>query len=407
MQYNIDVSHKKIFNKIYLLLICFIIFLIPSNLFFKINPGSAYLNGLLVDYLIPKFYLSDIFIILLLSLHLIEVIKNKPKLIFQTTNLIWISILFSLLVIRQIFTPYPLAAAWYLLKLIELGLLTYFLFTHQTLFRKSAIYFSIITTIIFQSSLSLWQFITQKSLLGFKPLGEPNLYNSTGLSKDMWWHTGRVLPYATTAHPNILGGVLAIFSLILITKSHHKILTKATVFLSIIIIILTQSISAGLTLIWGLFFIFRKKVNWKILSVIGMGIFFITPLLINKATKNFNYDSLTRRSYLQNAAIKIILDNPIMGVGLNQFTAKVEEYSQAQEIVRFVQPVHHLGLLWLAETGVLGGLLTWVLIKKINLKKIALPLLLFLPIATLDHYLLTQQTGLLLTIFAIAFMVKR
>jgi hypothetical protein len=87
---------------------------------------------------------------------------------------------------------------------------------------------------------------------------------------------------------------------------------------------------------------------------------------------------------------------PLVGVGLNQFTSRVEQYTQIREVVRFVQPVHHLGLLWLAETGLLGLMfLLWVLLEIKN-KKLILPILILLPIAVLDHYLLTQNQGLLL-----------
>ena len=390
------------FNKIYIYLISLIIFLIPSNLFFKINYSSAYVNGLLVDYLIPKFYVSDIPILLLLSLWLIEVIKNKRKIITKTSNLFFPSILISLIIVRQIFVSYPLAAIWYLLQLIEVGFLGWFLTTHKKLLQKTLVHHAILITIWFQSLLAIWQFALQKSFLNYSFLGETNLSNSIGLAKDMWWHTGRVLPYSTTAHPNILGGILAIFSLFLIAQTRHKILTAITVSLAIAIIVITQSISAGVTLLIGLILITKKQINLKSLAIIGTLLFVIAPILINLASKKLNQvDSLTRRSYLQNASISMFLNNPVVGVGLNQFTTKVEKYSDTPEIVRFVQPVHHVGLLWLAETGVLGILFIWSLRKKINIKKIILPLLILLPIAALDHYLLTQQSGLLLATFFI------
>ena len=369
----------------------------------RLNTSSAYVNGLLVDYLIPKLYLSDIFILILLLLWLIKVINNKKKLVFKSSQLYPLSILVSLIIVRQIFTPYPLAAAWYLFKLIETAMLAWFLSAHKKLLKKPIIYFTLIFTILFQSILALWQFLTQKSLLGFNFFGEPNLSNSIGLAKDIWWNTGRVLPYATTAHPNILGGVLAIFNLALIKlvlsteKKWLKILTILTIILATLAIVLSQSISAILTLIIGLVLITRKKIDSTIYIFCGIFFFTLTPLLISLAATHLkNDDSLTRRAYLQTAALNITLDKPILGSGLNQFTARVEKYSDNQEIVRFIQPVHHVGLLWLAETGVLGILLVWILGKKLKIKKVLIPLLILLPIATLDHYLLTQQTGLLL-----------
>ena len=333
---------------------------------------------------------------------------SKKKITFKSSQLYLPSILVSLIIIRQIFTPYPLAAMWYLFKLIEIGLLVWFLITHQKLLKKLAVHLTIIASVWFQSLLSLWQFLTQKSLLGFSFFGEPNLSNSIGLAKDIWWNTGRVLPYATAAHPNILGGVLAIFNLILIKlvlgteKKWLKILTGSTIFLATLVIVLTQSISAILTLIIGLVLITRKKIDSTMCVFCGAIFFILTPLLISLAATHLkNDDSLTRRAYLQTAATNMFWDKPILGTGLNQFTARVEEYSDNQEIVRFIQPVHHVGILWLAETGVLGILLIWALNKKLRINKIVLPLLIILPIATLDHYLLTQQSGLLVVVFFI------
>ncbi|MBU2543205.1 O-antigen ligase family protein [Patescibacteria group bacterium] len=402
-------------DQLYTAFIVLIIFLIPSNLFLKLNYSGAYVNGLLVDYLIPKIYLNDIFIFTLLVLWLIEVVlvkKNKLKTtIFKPY---FSSILISLIIIRQIFAPYPLSAAWYLLKLIEVGLLGWFLAIHKKLLRKPIISYAIIAASWFQSLLAIFQFFTQKSLLSYKFLGEPQLSNSIGLAKDVWWNTGRVLPYSTTAHPNILGGILAIFSLILISwfsKAQNKWIQKLTIFtilLAIFAIILTQSISAGLTLIIGSIFITAKKLNQKLLVIGGIILFIITPIFIHFSSQELTQnDSLIRRSYLQTAAINMFVNNPILGVGLNQFTSRVEEYSNTQEIVRFVQPVHHVGLLWLAETGLLGlGILAWIIVKN-KLKKIIIPLLILLPLATLDHYLLTQQAGLLLMTLTIVWFQQK
>lgn len=415
MKYNTNVLTKQRRDQLYTAFIVLIIFLIPSNLFLKLNYSGAYVNGLLVDYLIPKIYLNDIFIFTLLVLWLIEVVlvkKNKLKTtIFKPY---FSSILISLIIIRQIFAPYPLSAAWYLLKLIEVGLLGWFLAIHKKLLRKPIISYAIIAASWFQSLLAIFQFFTQKSLLSYKFLGEPQLSNSIGLAKDVWWNTGRVLPYSTTAHPNILGGILAIFSLILISwfsKAQNKWIQKLTIFtilLAIFAIILTQSISAGLTLIIGSIFITAKKLNQKLLVIGGIILFIITPIFIHFSSQELTQnDSLIRRSYLQTAAINMFVNNPILGVGLNQFTSRVEEYSNTQEIVRFVQPVHHVGLLWLAETGLLGlGILAWIIVKN-KLKKIIIPLLILLPLATLDHYLLTQQAGLLLMTLTIVWFQQK
>ena len=105
-------------------------------------------------------------------------------------------------------------------------------------------------------------------------------------------------------------------------------------------------------------------------------------------------------------------DNLMLGVGLNTFTAKVESYTSNPEVVRFIQPVHHIGYLLVAETGLLGiVLMASVLILLIRHKKIKdtslfnkrFLFLSTLPIMVLDHYLLTNQTGLLLLVLLVAY----
>ncbi len=66
--------------------------------------------------------------------------------------------------------------------------------------------------------------------------------------------------------------------------------------------------------------------------------------------------SLARRAWLNHAALQIFIQQPLVGTGLNLFTTQIKSTLPSQELVRFAQPAHHLGLLWLAETGFRGVL---------------------------------------------------
>jgi hypothetical protein len=120
--------------------------------------------------------------------------------------------------------------------------------------------------------------------------------------------------------------------------------------------------------------------------------------------------SLSRRVTLNQAAIAMIDQRP-QGVGLQAFTTQLERVSQSREIVRFVQPVHHLGLLWLAETGLLGlvalgvGLIYLKRAQPTWLTGVILAAIWLLPVASLDHYLLTIQTGLLLSALVVSYSI--
>ncbi|MEA3355691.1 MAG: hypothetical protein U9Q63_04395, partial [Patescibacteria group bacterium] len=56
-----------------------IIFLIPCNLSKHFILPSSYVNGILVDYLIPSIYFTDILIIILLGSELSEILVPNLK----------------------------------------------------------------------------------------------------------------------------------------------------------------------------------------------------------------------------------------------------------------------------------------------------------------------------------------
>ncbi len=403
-------------------LLAFLIFLIPSNLFLKFWVEEAYVHGLLVDYLLPKVYVSDLVILAILGLWSWELFQTPKrgknawfKLRLWKTPGLGFAFLVGIFIVRQFLTEYPLASVWYLVKLGEMALLGLFLFHHQLLLHSKLLFWSLAVTLFFQATLGLYQFQTQQSLFSYYTLGETNLSQTLGLAKGVFQGAEKTLPYGTTAHPNILGGVLAIY-LLLLTCASKLARIKASVFhgslaaLVLITLFLTQSVSAGVTLVIGLLVIQLNRRGWLALNpylvIGGLLLVALSPLIIHQLAQQATHPSLSRRDFLNQAAVRSIIDRPLMGVGLNNFTASVERYGRSAEIVRFVQPVHHSGLLWLSETGILGLSLVAILGLKwrVHLKSVAGALLPFLPIFVLDHYLLTQQTGLLLGVIGIAIL---
>src|SRR3989338_5993842 len=130
------------------------IFLIPTNLAYHFISNDAFVNGILVDYLIPKLYLSDLPILLLLLLWLIKsyTVKNvadKSRDIFSSfktqssenkkksvadlaAQIIFPYLLFLSLFITALASPHPLAGMWYFLKLLELSLFFLWIKFHLT-----------------------------------------------------------------------------------------------------------------------------------------------------------------------------------------------------------------------------------------------------------------------------------
>lgn len=360
------------------LLFGLLIFFLPSNLAYHLPIGNAIVQGTLVDYLIPKIYLTDIFILGILLSWLISF--ARPPL----TKLNWLLItFFSVTLIRGLLTPYPIAALWFWIKLVEMTLFVWWLRHHLKLYAiRHMLFATLPLAVLWQSLLALAQWLRQSSLIGYWFLGEPVFSAATpGIAKASLFGTLKVLPYGTTPHPNVLAGFLAI-SLVLAWQGVSLILGFITLFL-------TQSLSAIAAL--GIF-ITRKP---KLLIILLI-------LLLVASRYSLDATSLSRRHELNLAAVRMWLDYPLFGVGLNQFTAYLPQYTEVSASTRFLQPVHNIYLLLLAETGLVGVFIIFIIfIKFINLLKIGnwklkIPLLMILIIGAADHYPLTLQTGQLL-----------
>lgn len=438
-------------------LICLLIFLIPSNLFLKCCQEFGYVNGLFVDYLIPKLYLTNLVAILLL---VFWAVGNRQR-ISQKLTVLWRNrrspmktgcwlIMASLglwiaLGLRQLFAPNQVAALWWYGQatlVMTTGLVLIDIIRQIDRSKFSHRFWRLITlilttTIILQSSLAIFQSTQQKSLAGYWLLGEPSLSQPLGLAKIVTT-TGevRILPYGTTAHPNVLAGTISLYLILMyllqvrrnsVSNRGWLLIWPTCLLLGGATIWMTQSISGMLTLAIGLaiiFVTFRRHTGFNsesqssrfssMLLVITFLLFtlILMPLFIHLLAQQLPENlSLVRRDRLQSIAFLATIHQPLLGLGLNNFTVQMEQYGQNSESVRFVQPVHHVGWLWISETGILGVLFVIALLATILnrtnqpsrlLKTIAFCLLTLTPILVLDHYLLSLPSGMVLYITIIS-----
>ncbi len=396
-----------------LLLLAGLIFSIPTNLFKTFLVETAYVRGLQVDYLIPKFHLSDIFLITLFFV-LIFKAENRKFLTKKIKALQYkpaLGVLGILFILFQITSAHPIVSLLFLLRIFILTI-TCVIVANNTHLLKSQITISAVKiTLIFQSLLAWYQYLTQGSLFNYYFFGETNLNAYAGVAQSSLLGVQKILPYGTTAHPNILAGVLTIFTLFLYNNLSKNSKIKHTeilmLMLSVSAILLTQSISALLGLLFGFTFIYFNKKNKISLTLkkisqlfLFLNIFVVFFLFALSSQDMKSSTSISRRNFLNTASLTMLQSAPITGKGLQNFTAYLEENSTNREVVRFIQPVHNILLLILSETGFIGiVLITLVLLPIIKKgKKIQHPeyLLALLPIMVLDHYLLTIQSGLLL-----------
>jgi hypothetical protein len=104
-------KQKNILDLVKLFLFFFILFTFSFNLFYKLSIDGAYVRGLLVDYLIPKIYLTELFLFPFLAIGL----KQLKKIKIET----YLCFLILFLLGRQLLSQSPLAALVQLLHLFE------------------------------------------------------------------------------------------------------------------------------------------------------------------------------------------------------------------------------------------------------------------------------------------------
>lgn len=422
---------KISWGTLYSLLIAGIIFVTPLNLFFTLVESNAYVGGLFVDYLVPKVYISNILIVGLFGCWLLEKRRYlfsgkawqaiKAKMLSSRSVTALVIPLFAVFTIRQFMAEQPVIAVWQLISMMTvIGLFLFIRAQKKVLQTSPLVAGAFALTILFQSVIGLYQFFFQKSVAPYYFFGETQLSSATGIAKLEIQGQLLIAPYGTTSHPNVLGGALVFYLLITLffylqqpQSLTKKLLFFLTVISGAVTLLLTFSISAWIALLVGVLTFLLPQVMKKILGWGSLVFFLATPVLLEFFAwlTQSSALSVTRRILLNAAALNMWLSHLLVGVGLHNFTVHAEKYvTSNSEVVRFLQPTHHVGLLWLSETGVLGIMviiLTAALVFKMRKRHQFLPILVvlapLLPIASLDHYLLTAQAGWLLLVWWVSF----
>ena len=402
------------------LLFSCLIFSVPLNLFLKLNESSSYVDGLRIDYLINKIYLADIFIGLIFLVWFWQTFKKKQVLKLKLFSKNWPKLIFGMIFIAvQFLSLQPMTAFWFLSKIIQLGLFLAFIKQHRQLLTTTTTLYTVLITLIFQTSLAIYQFLTQQPLLPYHFLGEPNFTPYYRLSRHLFWGGERIIPYGTTAHPNVLAGLGVIFFLILWRASvqfkpqSQKVIKAISLICVLTLILLTQSWSALLVLVAvNLAWAIEKakiKLNLNIKLAILMFIFVVSPFILSWFNQAFDHQpSLERRTLLNQAGWFLLAQHPLIGVGLNNFTVNLNQTPVVRQLNNFIQPAHHVPLLFLAETGLLGVLtISWWYrrLGERQQQQLITALLIISPILVLDHYFYTLQTGRLLMLFYLSYQL--
>ena len=458
------VWHKRFFA---LLLV-----LLPTQLGVHFWPDWAMVLGRRVDYLAPTVYLTDMLLLVTLSSWLLESfprIRNPFDMpqdrqesarlparqgIRKKQNMLTSFIIpFLVFVGLNVFVAHNQYVAVYKwLKVAEfVGLGWYIVRTRPKL---SAISYPLSVGIFYSSVLAIVQFFFQHSIGG--PLwwigertfdaGTPGIARIDSCQLSAFSCQQFLRSYATFPHPNVLGGFLAVTLPLLLNLRIYESTNLPmdermrrmvqwglgiTMVLGVIALILSFSRSAmvvgGVAIVLAIaritnfkFQIMEHKINFPPFILYTLLVILLLTVFVKTDLRE---ESVAVRQQLNSAAVKLWQSSPLLGVGLGNFLVRLPEALSTRTIY-FLQPVHNIYLLVLAETGVVGvGLIVlWIALQsqkwrvhsvKKNKKKIYSEfftlhssLITLLLLGLVDHYPLTLQQGQLLLTLLVAMSLR-
>lgn len=408
-----------------------VIFSIPNQLGFHFWPSFSYINGIRIDYLSPTLYLSDILIIFLFLLLVLDLVKKSIKIKFpQISDLIKVfSLLFVLdLILALFFAKSVQAHLFGVVKILEFSFLS--VYTANTIKFKKVSYFVDVLALggLLSCALAILQFISQSSIGGLWYFMGERSFNLSSLGIAAMNINGNLIlrPYASFPHPNVLAFFM-FFVLLMVSiripfekNFYEKVFLYFTFILCTIGLFLTFSrvIILCYLVVYG--FIFAKKIIGKNFK----GVLYSLPFVLIFFLYTFHYYSrflslklLARdilfRVELINISFLILKENFLLGVGLNNFFIH-EVLFQKNISATIFQPVHNIFILTLVEVGIFASFILPIILfyslknayrnvqKKTNIeiknfyKSIFILISCIIVVGSFDHFFLTVQQGILM-----------
>lgn len=378
-------------------LLFLVILFLPTQLGQHFWPQFSFIYSLKIDYLAPVLYFWDLLVILVISIWILD----KPKI----NNFALTTLLFFLLTqaLSLLTASNPAAGFVRLEQLLIISSFGLYLASQKIDQTNSILVSSLSLGILAEGSLSLLQFISGSSL-GLWLLGERNFSLSTpSIATFNWFGEIFLRPYGTLPHPNVLAAFMTIsLAIIFLLKASQKnLLLDLSISIGVLTTILTFSRGAILVLVFELLLFLKKRI--KLLFLVFL---LSLPFVYIRFSSALNFDSLSilRREELAEIAILQFQSSPLFGVGLNNFINNVGISNLVSGPSRFLQPVHNIFLLSLAETGIIGffGLLIFLIIPIFRLwqkrnksyqKGLLFVWITIIFLGMFDHYFLTLPQG--------------
>ena len=399
-------------------------------------PDFAFVNGLRIDYLSPTLYLLDALIAVFLFSFL-PLLSKKAILRFLFEHRTVLFLLIATLVFGVLGAKSPLAATYGSLRLLEMaffGIGAWVVMRREG--KKAVTRLGVVFSLglLLASGIGLLQFFNQGSVGGLLYfLGERTFSSETpGIANASVDGALVLRPYSTFPHPNVFswylltGVVFATAAILQRWRSRLSIMMLILLLLASIVgsgmIVLTMGRITFMLLI-GYFLslpflsLSSHKKNLFLLTITG--IFLVLVLLFTTGTGerirslSFSEEPVRVRAHLLQAARSMFVTSPIAGVGLNNFLVNLPAYYPTGSGRIVLQPVHNIYLLTLAEGGLIGlGLLFLMLLRAFQrvIAAIHSPFrfaVLYLLAASIiaglfDHYLITLEQGQIFFAFLLA-----
>lgn len=358
-------------SELTILLISLLSFFLPTQLGFHLNSVQSTVYGFSIDYLIPTIYLTDI---IALSIILLGIRKIKFK--------FWYVFLYIIFVSLNVFiSVYFIPSLYKWLRITELILLGIVIINCK----KFDIYKHFVRPLSYSMLiiclLGIMQFLNKGSIGSvFYAFGEREyLVGNPNISP---------FPYSTFSHPNSFAGFLLVFGIFLL-QLKNKFNQKYFWLLSSLVVtnlILTNSLNVYITIVLLVLLNFRTNLSFALLAF------------------DFSERFVIHRLELIKAALTIVKENLLTGVGLNNFIPNLPKVTNTFLNAWELQPVHNIFLLVFSELGIVGFVVFcffFFLLITNNYSLIAIALT-----GLSDHYWLTLQQNMLLFTYVLAINYK-
>lgn len=369
-------------------------FLLPSQLGKHFFLPFSFASGIRIDYMAPTLYMTDLLALLLIAFRFRDALEK-----FRRKQVILLLILVALSGAFAVSIPLFL---YRYLKLIEVIALISVFKNGFPRFEKQVVA-GLALSVFLQAPLAIGQLLTRHSLQGaWYLLGERAMTLSTpSIAKASLMGNEILRPYGSFSHPNSMAGFfLLVFAFFLLNGRIKNLYLKYAVLgASSLIILFSFSKNAIIAYLlitaWGMF---RKKIKCRICLISAL----FVPLVLASVFLMAKTDpaSFEKRFTLIAQSLRIIAHDPLTGTGLGNYLLASQTFPMKYPYF-FLQPVHNIFLLLMAETGIpafLAGLyFLWKRVGSYLREPIAIGVWGAVALTGMsDHYWITLQQNMLL-----------